>query len=51
MAIHSATNTKTTTRQQKLEIQFDLFHLLSPILMESQLVSFPALINMLKFSA
>ena len=40
----------TTIQQQVADSHAELFHVQSPLLMESLLVSFPLLINMLKFS-
>jgi hypothetical protein len=40
----------TTLRTKHEDLQLGLFHVRSPLLMESQLISFPPLINMLKFS-
>ena len=40
----------TTLRTKHGDLQLGLFHVRSPLLMESQLISFPPLINMLKFS-
>lgn len=51
--VHSAarkTRLEITTRTQVPAFKFELFPLRSPLLGESLLVSFPPLIDMLKFS-